>query len=201
MADQLNAFMVGWTRDWAAEEQTRSAPVLAPRPTYCFRCIQTGQRPSAMIVLTQSGAGTFVVANILPLSKHQLPTREYNTVLEDFYEQLIRSYTETHGITAKLSNDRVDLEHWMSPDTAELLRSFSACANQGTGGHPRWQTNSLSSTNTAGSYSLTQTDKCVFCTSNTKDYGTPHASLANDLAAVQLTFTTKLPWALHEIRN
>jgi hypothetical protein len=41
--------------------------------------------------------------------------------------------------------------------------------------------------------------KCVFCTSNTNDYGNPDPNLAADFLAVNLTFTTNLPWAVHEI--
>jgi hypothetical protein len=47
--------------------------------------------------------------------------------------------------------------------------------------------------------------KCVFCTSNTEDYGVPggglHLTLATDFAAVGLTFTTNLHWAVHEIQT
>ena len=43
--------------------------------------------------------------------------------------------------------------------------------------------------------------KCVFCTSNSNDYGAPHPNLATDFAAVNLTFTTNLPWAVHEVRT
>jgi hypothetical protein len=43
--------------------------------------------------------------------------------------------------------------------------------------------------------------KCVFCTSNTNDYGAPHPNLATDFAAVNLIFTTNLPWAVHEVRT
>ncbi len=45
------------------------------------------------------------------------------------------------------------------------------------------------------------TPKCVFCTSNTNDYGAPHPALAADFAAVNLTFTNSLPWAVHEVRT
>src|SRR5260370_40107650 len=46
-------------------------------------------------------------------------------------------------MTASLSDGQVELEHWMSHDTAEMLRRFSAFANKGTGSaHPadrdRW---------------------------------------------------------------
>jgi hypothetical protein len=43
--------------------------------------------------------------------------------------------------------------------------------------------------------------KCVFCTSNTNDYGNPDPDLAADLLAVNLTVTTNLPWELHEIQT
>ncbi len=47
--------------------------------------------------------------------------------------------------------------------------------------------------------------KRVFCTSNTADYcmagGVLHASLADEFAGCSLRFTTRLPWALHEIRT
>lgn len=45
--------------------------------------------------------------------------------------------------------------------------------------------------------------KRVFCTSNTSDYCEPngrlHAGLGLELSAVELTFTTNLNWALHEL--
>ena len=37
--------------------------------------------------------------------------------------------------------------------------------------------------------------------SNTNDYGNPDPTLAADLLAMNLTFTTNLPWALHEIQT
>jgi hypothetical protein len=43
--------------------------------------------------------------------------------------------------------------------------------------------------------------KCVFCTSNTNDSGAPDPRLAADFAAVNLIFTTNLPWAVHEIQT
>jgi hypothetical protein len=133
----------GWSRDRTAEGQARSAPVLKPRPTFCFSCLQEGRRPAALVILTEKDPGTFYVSNIVPLTKHQLAHGEYNAILEEFYERAIRPYTAAGGVTAGLSGSHVDLEHWMSHNTAELLRQFSASANRGTGSaHPndrdRW---------------------------------------------------------------
>jgi len=133
----------GWTRDRAAEERARATPVLGPRPTFCFTYEQEGRHPAAMVVLTQKDPATFHVANIIPLAKHQLARSEYNAILEDFYTHVIQPFTGPAGVTASLSGGQADLEHWMAPDTAELLRQFSARANKGTGSsHPndreRW---------------------------------------------------------------
>jgi hypothetical protein len=47
--------------------------------------------------------------------------------------------------------------------------------------------------------------KCVFCTSNTDDYGGPggglHPTLATEFATVGLSFTSNLPWAVHEMQT
>jgi hypothetical protein len=133
----------GWTRDRAAEERVRSAPALPSRPTFCFSCSEEMQWPAATLILRQKDPATFFVSNIIPSSKHQLAHGEYNAILEDFYERIIRPYTGPGSVTASLSAGQVDLEHWMSHETAELLRKFSACANKGTGSsHPldrdRW---------------------------------------------------------------
>ncbi|MCI0464823.1 MAG: hypothetical protein L0Z62_48485 [Gemmataceae bacterium] len=144
LADRIEqAPPAGWTRDRAAEAKVRAASVLKPRPTFCFSCAPDGERPAATLILTQKDPGTFFVANILPLAKHQLTHGEYNTILEDFFERLVKPCTGPDGVTASLSDNQVELEHWMSHGTAELLRRFSASANRGTGSaHPsdreRW---------------------------------------------------------------
>jgi len=47
--------------------------------------------------------------------------------------------------------------------------------------------------------------RAVFCTSNTEDYCapgfTPHPEIAADCAAVGLSFTSTLPWALSELKR
>src|SRR5262249_60053317 len=72
----------GWTRDRAAEERARLAPVLRPKSTFCFNCSAEGQRPAALVFLTQKDEGTFFVSNIIPMGKHQLGHGEYNAIIE-----------------------------------------------------------------------------------------------------------------------
>jgi hypothetical protein len=144
LADQIEQSPPpGWTRDRVAEGRAHSAPVLKTRPTYCFSCAQEGRWPAATLLLTQKDPKTFFVSNIIPLSKHQLTHGEYNAILEDFYQHVLQPVIGPDGVEARLGDAQADLERWMSHETAELLRAFSACANRGTGAsHPddraRW---------------------------------------------------------------
>jgi hypothetical protein len=144
MADLIGRSLpAGWTRDRVTEETIRVAQTLNAGPTYCFTCEQDSQRPAATLILAERPPGAFSVSNIMPLTKHRLAHGEYNAILEDFYERVLRPHTDQAGVTVSLTGNQVELEHWMSAATAELLRRFSASANRGTGSsHPndraRW---------------------------------------------------------------
>jgi hypothetical protein len=127
----------GWARDREAEMRIRSTP-FAARPTYCFTCESDGRSASARLILTERKPGTFYVSNIIPISGDRLSYAEYNDVLEEFYNNALRPSAEQSGVSATLTEAQADLDHWMTPATAEKLRAFSACANKGTGSaHPR----------------------------------------------------------------
>ncbi len=133
----------GWVRDRAVESKARCAPVLTLRPTFCFTWSSRDSRPFATVILAQKDPTTFFVANVIPVAKHQLTHEEYNGVMEDFFERVVKPYVSQGGVTANLTGSKAELEHWMSAEAAERLRTFSACANKGTGAsHPhdreRW---------------------------------------------------------------
>jgi len=132
----------GWARNLELERDIRSSP-FGTKPAYCFTCAAHEGLPAATLVLAQKDPGTFFVSNIIPTSKHQLSYREYNSILEEFFERALRPSSERCGLTAVMTEAQADLDHWMSPVTAEKLRAFSACANRSTGAaHPsdreRW---------------------------------------------------------------
>jgi hypothetical protein len=130
----------GWKPNHAAAQKHWFA---LGKPTFCFTRTDADGNPFATLVLAQKEAETFYVSNIIPAAKHQLAHGEYNAVVEDFYERVMRPYTGKGGVTASLTRSQAELENWMSADTAEKLRRFSACANKGMGAsHPndreRW---------------------------------------------------------------
>ena len=139
----------GWARDKAAEARTQAFPSITKRANYCFACKKEQQRPAAMLILAQKDPSTFYISNIIPIERHQLEHAEYNSVLEDFYERVFKPFAEKSKLPHTVTGAEAGLERWMDEPTAELLRTFSACANKGTGAsHPndreRWNAFMLS---------------------------------------------------------
>lgn len=121
-----------WTRDLAAEG--RAQPTLSGRrPLYFFGCRTEDRRAAALVILAQKDPGTFHVSNIIPTAKHQLARGEYNYVLEEFHERLLRPAADRSGLTVVLSDAVVGLAHWMSAAAAEKLHKFFVGANKGAG--------------------------------------------------------------------
>lgn len=131
------AFSDGWTRERAAEAKLHPMLGSTNRHAYCFACSKKGRRPAAALFLLEKDAHVFYVTNIVPDEKHQLSHAEYNALMEEFYTRFARPCAEKAGARAELTDSNVDLEHWMSPRTAERLRRFSGSANKSTGSaHP-----------------------------------------------------------------
>jgi hypothetical protein len=69
----------------------------------------------------------------VPCHQHQLSYQEYNAILEEFSERLLRPHSERVGLRVELTETQADLDDWLSAEAAERLRRFSACANKSTG--------------------------------------------------------------------
>jgi hypothetical protein len=141
IAEVERALTGGWTRDSAAEEGMRS--LTAGSVTYCFCCTREADRPAVRVFLAEKEPGLFYVSNVVPYQQPQLSYREYNAILEEFYERFLRPHAERAGLRVELTSTQEDLGNWLSPAVAERLRKFSLCANKSTGAsHPsdreRW---------------------------------------------------------------
>lgn len=91
IAEVKRSLTCGWTRNSVIEGSMRSLSTNSSL-TYCFSCGKEMGRPSAMIFLTEKEPGHFYVSNVVPQQKHQLSYQEYNGILEEFCEQLIRPH-------------------------------------------------------------------------------------------------------------
>ena len=85
----------------------------------------------------------FKVTNIVPMEKNSLNYDEYNEVLDKCAKDCIIPCANACGLSSKITSENVDLENYMSKQSARKLRMFSSAANKSTGSsHPcdqeRW---------------------------------------------------------------
>lgn len=97
----------------------------------------------AGLSLFQKEGDTWYVPNIIPLDSSQLSRDQYNKILENFLDTIVRPSIAGLPVTAELSGDIVILKDVVGEDVAALLHKFSVLANKSTGSsHPcdrnRW---------------------------------------------------------------
>lgn len=97
----------------------------------------------AGLSLFQKEGNTWYVPNIIPLDSSQLSHDQYNKILENFLDTIVRPSIAGLQVTAELTGDVLFLKDVVGEDVAALLHSFSVLANKSTGSsHPcdrnRW---------------------------------------------------------------
>lgn len=128
----------GWTRDRELERKVPNKVV--------FRCTESEQRRGAAVWLSSSAKGTRNVSNVTPskeTGRHSLSDQEYNEIVSEFYDRFVVPATAGTSVEPVLGKAARQLEDYLSPGTADLLRDFSDNANPSTGAsHPsdeiRW---------------------------------------------------------------
>jgi len=98
--------------------------------------------PASVLVLFGEGNG-YKISNIFPQKIGDLSISEYNDVLGDFREKLLRCNSEIPKLSMELTQRYQSITDWISSDAALALHTFSVCANKWTGSaHPadrkRW---------------------------------------------------------------
>jgi hypothetical protein len=134
----------GWSRDRDAERRLLALSV-DDEKSYCFRVEGNDRLPAASLFFAEDVAepSRLYVSNISPREVGQLTYGEYNAILEEFSDRFARPSALAMGVDIQLTEDRADLEYWLSATAAKKLRDFCKLANRGTGGaHPldrkRW---------------------------------------------------------------
>ena len=95
--------------------------------------IETNPLPAATIFFLEEEPGLLTASNIIPRQKPRLSYGEYNVLLEQFCEQVIRPCAERRGVEVELTSSQADLSNWLSDTAAEKLRSFSTLSNKDIG--------------------------------------------------------------------
>lgn len=133
-----NHLVNGWSRNHEREAEVRSA---ALGPLYCYSCTRLKSRPSGDLWMAMHSQGYLYVSNILAHEFPSLTYDQYNAILSDFCKHCARPAADEAGVSLELGNQDPQLEEFISPTAAGILRAFSAGANRAVS-HPldrkRW---------------------------------------------------------------
>lgn len=99
--------------------------------------------PKASLTLWQR-KNEYSVTNIVPAEQGQLAVSAYNSLLQDFVDQLVKPAQSEVQFDLRLSDPVRKIDSWISAGAAEALRRFSVLANKSTtNSHPndaeRWE--------------------------------------------------------------
>ncbi|CAN7790085.1 hypothetical protein LJR034_009024 [Caballeronia sp. LjRoot34] len=124
-----------WYHDTETESRIIGTKSTASEGIIVFKRERDDIAEAAIMTLWPNGAGGFKVTNIVPRDTHSLNEREYNAVLRDFTERVVR--IASPDSTIDLSPDRQSPLDWTSKSAADALWHFSISANKLTGSaHP-----------------------------------------------------------------
>jgi hypothetical protein len=134
------ALCSGWSR--RVEEEASANDSVADEHAY-YVCEPTPQRPRALLAIYRKDKTTFYVSNIVPAEVSELSHDQYNAILLDFHDHVLRKLSTDFPVTMIASGDQRRLEDILSPEAMTLLKRFCGLANKSTGSaHPmdreRW---------------------------------------------------------------
>ncbi|MCP4698026.1 MAG: hypothetical protein GY862_14405 [Gammaproteobacteria bacterium] len=122
-----------WERACDSEKDTRSLGELA----ICFKRVEDDSGKSAELTLFEKKPGTLYVPNIIPIGLSKFGAAEYNEILNNFVELVLKPAIDGTKVRYCLTRDKISLEDVVGMDTAKLLKKFSFFANKSTGStHP-----------------------------------------------------------------
>jgi hypothetical protein len=130
----------GWKRDREAESRV---PEIKNKEQIYFVCNSQGKRKAALVALVAKNSNVLYVSNIVPCEPGKLEHDQYNYILDEFATICVEKIAKQMNVVMIRSSGQESLENWISSDSAQKLRLFSALANKSTGtSHPldkeRW---------------------------------------------------------------
>jgi hypothetical protein len=124
-----------WYHDPEAESRILGAKLLPGEGMVAFRRERDSHAEAALVTLWPNGAGGYKVTNIVPREANFLSEQQYNVILGDFAETVVKATRP--DISIELSADHESPLDWTSQPAANALWQFSISANKATGAsHP-----------------------------------------------------------------
>lgn len=137
----------GWQHNAEREQQLSETDM-----KWIFYTVDIKNFPKASVCLCTNNDKTINLPNIVPLEISQLSVDEYNAILNNFVEYILKPIQFNENFTFELSKNELLLSDVLDDNAVNKFQSFSRLANKSTGfSHPgdekRWFDFVLSSFN------------------------------------------------------
>lgn len=124
-----------WHHDPIAESRIVGAKLLPGEGMVAFKRERDSDAEAAIVTLWPNGAGGYKVTNIVPSEANSLSEQQYNVILRNFAETVVKTASPDSSI--ELSPDHEGPLNWTSQPAANALWQFCISANKLTGAsHP-----------------------------------------------------------------
>lgn len=132
-----------WTQDNMELDPTLLALTDNIPKFSCYRYSESENLPEAYLYLTEKDANLLYVSNIVPVEMGQLSYDEYNAIIIDFFENVLKPIKEKIDVEIEITTPYISLDDILSLECSKLFKAFSRSANKSTGSsHPldqkRW---------------------------------------------------------------
>ncbi len=131
------------SENWSHKKIELDEALLDDTPISCYQYSKNKNLPGAFLYLIEKETSLLYVSNIIPTETGRLSYDEYNAILTDFSENVIKNIQEKINVSAEMTKPEITINDILSSECSELFKAFSVYANKSTGSsHPadqkRW---------------------------------------------------------------
>lgn len=129
----INQSVNGWQHNVEREQQLSETDM-----KWIIYTANIKDLPKSNLCLHKDNSTTIDVPNIVPLEISQLSVDEYNAILHNFVECILKPIQVDDNFTFELSKNELFLSDMLDENSVNKFKSFSRLANKSTGfSHPR----------------------------------------------------------------
>ena len=116
------------SRNWIYKEMEFDDTSLS-----CYQYLKNQDLLEAYLFITEKETNLLHVSNIIPVESGQLSYDEYNAILLDFFEHIVKPVIEKVNVKIELTDPEITLNEILSSECSRLFAAFSKFANKSTG--------------------------------------------------------------------
>jgi len=121
------------SKDWTHKKIEIDDAFRDDTPTSCYQYSKNENLPGAFLYLTEKETNLLFVSNIIPIEIGRLSYDEYNAIIMDFFENVVKPLQAKINVEIEITKAEITINDILSSECSKLFKAFSVCANKSTG--------------------------------------------------------------------